>query len=94
MYSKDNIGYKDNQASEDAARFNVSGKLTLREQVSCLFDKHIRLTNEQAAKLLGKAEISVQPRLSELKKEGYIKNSGDKVIGKWGTSVTVWEKVV
>lgn len=94
MYSKDNIGYQDNQASKDAARFNVSGKLTLREQVSCLFDKHTRLTTEQVAKLLGKAEISVQPRVSELKKDGYIKNSGDKVTGNWGTSVTVWEKVV
>ena len=94
MYSKDNIGYQDNQASEDAARFKVSGKLTLREQVSRLFDKHTRLTVEQVSNLLNKAEISVQPRVSELKKEGYIKNSGDKVIGKWGTSVTVWEKVV
>ena len=94
MYSNNNIGYQDNQSSEDAARFNVSGKLTLREQVACLFDKHNRLTAEEVCKLLDKPEISVKPRLTELKKEGYIKNSGDKVIGKWGPSITVWEKVI
>jgi predicted HTH transcriptional regulator len=93
MYNKNGIGYQDNGSSKAAADFNTEGKLTLRQKVADLFDKHGRLTAEQVANLLNKAEISVKPRISELKKEGYIKNSGDKVIGKWGTSISVWEKV-
>jgi hypothetical protein len=93
MYNKDGIGYQDNESSKTASSFNTKGKLTLRQQVSALFDKHGRLTAEQVASLLNKAEISVKPRISELKNGGYIRNSGDKVIGKWGTSISVWEKV-
>ena len=90
-YNKDDIGFQDNDASELAAQFNAAGKVTLREQVKQLFIDNKRLTTEQVSNLLQRPEISVQPRVSELKNEGVIQNSGERVVGKWGTSITVWE---
>ena len=93
MYSDKGIGYRENDASKDAANFNVQGQLTIRQQVAELFDKHGRLTVEQVSHLLNKPEISVQPRVTELKNCGYLRNSGEKEMGKWGTKITLWEKV-
>ena len=44
-----------------------------------------------AAELCGKAEISVHPRLSELKNAGLIRDSGKTKQGKWGLQITIWE---
>ena len=90
-YNEDDIGFQDNDASELAAQFNSAGKVTLREQVKQLFIVNKRLTAEQVCNLLQRAEISVKPRITELKNEGVIQNSGERVVGKWGTSITVWE---
>ena len=90
-YNEDDIGFQDNDASELAAQFNSAGKVTLREQVKQLFIVNKRLTAEQVSNLLQRAEISVKPRITELKNEGVIQNSGERVVGKWGTSITVWE---
>tara|TARA_R110000824_G_scaffold12391_1_gene54313 strand:+ start:265 stop:561 length:297 start_codon:yes stop_codon:yes gene_type:complete len=90
-YNEDDIGFQDNDASELAAQFNAAGKVTLREQVKQLFIVNKRLTAEQVSNLLQRAEISVKPRITELKNEGVIQNSGERVVGKWGTSITVWE---
>jgi hypothetical protein len=93
MYNNNGIGHQDNDASKEAASFNLEGKLSIRQQVANLFDLHGKLTVEQVSLLLNKPEISVQPRVTELKNSGYVKNSGDKRVGKWGTKVTIWEKV-
>jgi len=90
-YNEDDIGFQDNDASELAAQFNAAGKVTLRDQVKQLFIDNKRLTAEQVSNLLQRAEISVKPRITELKNEGVIQNSGERVVGKWGTSITVWE---
>ena len=90
-YTDEDIGYQSNEASQEAAHYNVDGRATLREQVLQLFRKNKRLTNEQVAAILGRPEISTQPRVSELKNDGKIKNSGEKVIGRWGAKITVWE---
>ena len=89
-YNKDQIGYQKNQSSKDAASFNTQGKLTIREQVLELFKQHKELTNESVSQMLKKPEISVQPRVTELKNMGYVVDSGKKTIGKWGTSITIW----
>lgn len=92
-YNSNQIGYQNNEASFEASQFNTDGKLTLREQVLKLFEQHKELTVEQVSNLLQRPEISVQPRVSELKTLGLIQNSGRKKMGKWGTSVTIWELV-
>ena len=89
-YNQSKIGYKQNRSSKQAADFNQEGKLTIRYQVLELFKEHGELTNEQVSQLLNKPEISVQPRISELKNAGVICDSGKKAMGKWGTSITIW----
>jgi predicted HTH transcriptional regulator len=89
-YNQSKIGYKQNRSSKQAADFNQEGKLTIRYQVLELFKEHGELTNEQVSQLLNKPEISVQPRISELKNAGVISDSGKKAMGKWGTSITIW----
>lgn len=89
-YNQSKIGYKQNRSSKQAADFNQEGKLTIRYQVLELFKEHSELTNEQVSQLLNKPEISVQPRISELKNAGVICDSGKKAMGKWGTSITIW----
>jgi len=90
-YDENGIGHAENEASKEAAKFNASGKITLRSQVRHLFSEHKKLTVEQVANLMNKAEISVQPRVSELKNSGFLKNSGRTKTGKWGTQITIWE---
>jgi|TARA_R110000787_G_scaffold15736_1_gene48625 hypothetical protein len=90
-YTDEDIGFQDNDASEAAAKFNASGKITLREQVRQQFSAHKSLTVEQVSKLMNRAEISVQPRVSELKNSGFIRDSGKSTKGKWGTQITIWE---
>ena len=89
-YNQSKIGYQQNRSSKQAADFNKSGKLTIRHQVLELFKEHGELTNEQVSELLNRPEISVQPRISELKNTGIIHDSGKKAMGKWGTSITIW----
>jgi len=89
-YNQSKIGYKQNRSSKQAADFNQEGKLTIRYQVLELFKEHGELTNEQVSQLLNKPEISVQPRISELKNAGVVCDSGKKAMGKWGTSITIW----
>ncbi len=89
-YNQSKIGYQQNRSSKQAADFNKEGKLTIRYQVLELFKEHGELNSEQVSQLLNKPEISVKPRITELKNAGVICNSGKKAMGKWGTSITIW----
>lgn len=92
-YTDEKIGYQKNDASKEAASFNKNGKITIREQVLELFHQRKELTVEQVSKIMNRAEISVQPRISELKNAGLVADSGKKAMGKWGTSITIWKLV-
>ncbi|MAO23762.1 MAG: hypothetical protein CMJ25_23695 [Phycisphaerae bacterium] len=92
-YTDEKIGYQNNNASKEAASFNSKGKITIREQVLELFRERKELSAEQVSEIMNRAEISVKPRITELKNSGFISDSGKKVIGKWGTSITIWKIV-
>jgi len=92
-YTDEKIGYQNNDASKEAASFNSKGKITIREKVLDLFRERKELTVEQVSQIMNRAEISVQPRISELKNAGFITDSGKKSMGKWGTSITIWKIV-
>ena len=89
-YNQNGTGYQQNESSKQAANFRQKGKLTIRSQVHDLFKEHSDLTAEDVSKLLNKPEISVKPRVTELKNAGVIRNSGKKSMGKWGTLITIW----
>lgn len=91
-YTKERIGFQKTDTSEAAANFNVKGKLTIREQVKSLFETNDMLTVEEISRLLQRPEISVQPRVSELRNDGFLIDSGIRRMGKWGAQITVWSK--
>ena len=90
-YNQDKIGYQKSDASQQAAKHNRTGKLTIRQQVYNVFLDGQELTAEEMADFLNRAEISVKPRITELKNDGLICDSGKRKTGRWGTSLTVWK---
>jgi len=89
-YNQNKIGYQKNDASKEAASFNLKGKLTIRDQVRIAFQTFGSMTVEEVCDLIQRDPISVKPRLTELKNAGVLEDSGETKIGKWGTSITVW----
>jgi predicted HTH transcriptional regulator len=92
-YTKEKIGYQNINTSRNAAEFNKDGKITLRDQVMAFFETEFCATAEETANALGRPEISVQPRISELKNKGLIRASGKTKQGRWGTQITIWELI-
>lgn len=91
-YTNEGIGYQYTDTSKQAANFSKRGKVSLREQVRELFQSNDKLTVEDVARLIGREEISVQPRVSELKKEGFLVDSTERRKSRWGTNTIVWTK--
>jgi len=92
-YTEEGIGYQKTDTSKKAADFNKDGKLTLKEQVKFLFAKNVCLTAEDVSNALSKPDISIKPRLSELRNDGFLTDSGMRRKGKWGTNIIVWTRV-
>ena len=92
-YNKEGIGYQQTDTSRQGAEFNKQGKLSIRNQVKELFTNKVMLTVEEISKALSKPEISDQPRITELKNDGYLQDSGLRRMGKWGTNIIVWQIV-
>lgn len=82
-YNDESIGYQKTDTSKSAANFNKKGKVSIRQQVRELFKENNLLTVEDVSRLLNRPEISVQPRVSELKMKAYwkIAVSVDKASG-------------
>ena len=89
-YNNQGIGYQKNKQSLEAARYNATGKLTIREQVKIAFETFGDMTVEELCDVLQRDRVSVQPRITELKKQGVLEDSGATKMGKYGTSITVW----
>lgn len=88
QYLENGIGHADTDTSYEAA--TTGDKLTVREQVYRLFYTYADLTTETCAKLLNRDLISIKPRLTELKNEGKIVDSGKRIKGPYGTNIIVW----
>lgn len=92
-YNDEGIGYQKTDTSKQASEFNKEGKVSIREQVKSLFAKNVCLTTEQVSNALSRPEVSVQPRISELRNDGFLTDSGMRMQGKWGTNIIVWTRV-
>jgi|DEB0MinimDraft_3_1074331.scaffolds.fasta_scaffold113735_2 hypothetical protein len=92
-YNNKGIGYQNTDTSQQAANFNKHGKVSLRDQVRELFYTNDMLTVEDITRLLERDEISVKPRVTELKNEGFLVDSTERRKGKWGINTIVWTKV-
>ena len=91
-YTSKGIGYQDTDTSQQAANFNRRGKVSLRDQVRELFQTYDMLTVEDITRLLERDEISVKPRVTELKNEGFLVDSTERRKGRWGINTIVWTK--
>ena len=89
-YNNQGIGYQKNRQSLEAEQYNATGKLTIREQVKIAFETFGDMTVEELCDVLQRDRVSVQPRITELKKQGVLEDSGATKMGKYGTNITVW----
>ena len=90
-YTEEKIGYQKTDTSETAARENKQWKLTAKQRVLQLLQKvTVSLTTEEIAELLNISYGTVQPRLSELRAEGKVIDSGSRGETKWGKPCIKW----
>ena len=90
-YTKSGIGYQKTDTSFAAATINVDQKLTLKAQVlEALRQSSRPLDTEELAGALKRPYAGVQPRLSELRNEGKVADSGDRGYTQWGRKCIRW----
>mgnify|MGYP002697746014 CR=1 FL=1 len=90
-YTEEKIGYQKTDTSESAARDNVQWKMTAKQRVLQLLQKVPQsLTTEEISELLNIPYATVQPRLSELRAEGKVEDSGSRGETKWGKPCIKW----
>lgn len=87
-------GWRDPGTSkENAERIEASGKAnTLREKVRAIFDQGRQMTADEIATFLNEPFRALQPRVSELRAQGYIIATGERRKGSGGGSANVWKR--
>ena len=90
-YTQDGIGYQKTDTSKAAARSNYPGKLTARDRVLQLLQKMpLSMSSHEIAEVLNLPEVTVRPRLSELKNDNKIIDSGERGETPWGKKCIKW----
>ena len=90
-YTQDGIGYQKTDTSRAAARSNYPGKLTARDRVLQLLQKiPLSMSSHEIAEVLNLPEVTVRPRLSELKNDNKIVDSGERGETPWGKKCIKW----
>lgn len=89
-YMDNGVGYQKTDTSRDAAA-SVKPR-NLREAVLGILSAGNRMTTEEIADALEKPYVSVQPRLSELRNDGKVIDTGARRLSKWGKQAIVWGK--
>lgn len=93
-YTNEGIGYQDRDTSLEAALYDKSGKLSLREKSYKVIKKSLLpMSADQVADELQKSFISIRPRITELFNEGRIRDSGKRGKSQWGKACILWESV-
>jgi predicted HTH transcriptional regulator len=93
-YTQDGIGYQKTDTSRAAARSNYPGKLTARDRVLQLLQKvPLSMSSHEIADVLRIPEVTVRPRLSELKNDNKIVDSGERGETPWGKKCIKWRSV-
>ena len=87
-------GWRDPTTSRDnALRIEATGRArTLRDTVRAFFDEGGIDTADGLALRLGLPFRAIQPRVSELRAQGYIKPTGERRLGSGGGTCHVWVK--
>lgn len=87
-------GYREQITSkENAERIEASGKAqTLRDRVRAFFEAGGQATADEIALHLDVPFRALQPRVSELRAQGFIVATGERRKGSGGGSAHVWRK--
>ena len=90
-YLKNGVGYQNTDTSENAAK--TVNALPIRNQILKLmrYLPYAKFSTTNIATILMKPYCSVQPRLSELRNNGDIVDSGLRAETKYGKPEIVWE---
>ena len=87
----DSPGFKAPGTSEEAARsMRVSAKALRSRALVTLRDYPFGLTADQVAEKMCRSILSIRPRISELKREGKITDSGIRRKNDSGKNAVVW----
>tara|TARA_B110000208_G_C11314820_1_gene263898 strand:- start:85 stop:378 length:294 start_codon:yes stop_codon:yes gene_type:complete len=89
-YTKQAVGYQRRDTSLDAA--NLVKPEVLRSQIMYLFNQYSHLDTETISETLERPYRSVQPRVSELVRDGELTDSGVRTDGLFGRSIIVWRR--
>jgi len=90
-YTQEGVGYQKTDTSRAAARSNYPGKLSARDRVLQLLQKMpLSLTSHEIADVLQIPEVTVRPRLSELRNDDKIVDSGQRGETPWGKKCIKW----
>ena len=93
-YTKEGIGYRNRDTSIAAAKSNIEGKLTLKEQAyNAIASSAMPLSADEIAEKIGRPFISVRPRITELANEGRICDSNKRGKTQWGKACILWSVV-
>jgi predicted ArsR family transcriptional regulator len=91
-YTHQGIGYQSTDTSKFAAKSNTELKISIRDQVlKLLTEADVAMSAEAVSEALGRPQVSVQPRLTELKNAGLIEDSGNRRQTKWGKPSIMWQ---
>ena len=83
-------GYKEATTSKDAAKAISGRAATLRDKVFAAICAG-PVTADEVAERLGETVLAIRPRLSELRKAGWIEPSGERRKNASGVSAHVWK---
>ena len=89
-YNSEGVGWQRTDTSHAAARTVKAA--TLKEEVHGILLAYTGdgLTAEEIASALHRPYGSIQPRISELRNEGKVVNTGLRRQGQWGKQIIVW----
>ena len=91
-YTHQGIGYQSTDTSKFAAKSNTELKISIRDQVlKLLTEADVAMSAEAVSEALDRPQVSVQPRLTELKNAGLIEDSGNRRQTKWGKPSIMWQ---
>lgn len=89
-YTIDGTGWKGTGTSQEAAREIEAG--TIRRRVRAFLERAPRpLTADEIADALLIPGCSVRPRLTELRIDGRVRDSGIRRLGHYGRPMIAWE---
>lgn len=86
----DRPGYKTEGTSKEAATAITGHAKTVRDRVLAYITEHAGITADEIANAMGLSILTVRPRVSELRRQGWIEPTGERFCNSSGMSANAW----